>query len=151
MRRKMIRLAVVLAAVFVLMVVALAAMAQTTPETAGAGETGELADAIVTLGWMVTLVPVLKKVTERLVNWFAFLKGDLITLASVIVGWGVAYLFSLDPSTAIAEAIGRPLIPLPQLVLYLISGVFLAIGAGYLADREELKFGTLGGAQNTLT
>jgi hypothetical protein len=76
------------------------------------------------------------------VKWFAFLKGDLITLASVLVGWVLAWLFAIDPTTAIATAIGKPLaVDLPDIALYLISGVVIAFAAGYLADREEARTG----------
>lgn len=130
-----------------LTLIALPALAQ---DATGSGEGDQLHDAIVTLAWMGSLSLVLKKVVERLISWFSFLKGDLITLAAILVGWGTAYVFALDPSTAIAEAVGKPLINVPggNITLYLISGVLLAFAAGYLADREELKYGAVAGSQN---
>lgn len=117
------------------------------PEAIGAGTGDELVDAFLNLGWMITLVPVLNKITERLVKWFSFLKGDLITAAAVAIGWALSWYFSLDPSTAIAEAVGVPGKNLGDWANYLISGVLIAIAAGKMADREELKYGQLGGAQ----
>lgn len=85
-----------------------------------------------------------KKITERLVKWLPFLKGDLIGLASVLVGWGLAFLFpGIDPSVAINTAVGTPLADLPAWALRLIAGVFIAIAAGAFADREEAKLGVI--------
>lgn len=125
-------------------------VAEAVTDTAGAGNGNELGDAIVTLLGFSGLSFLLKKIVERLIKWFDFLQGDLITVAAVLVGWLLAFLFSIDPSTAIAEAVGRPLINLPDVALYLIAGFLLAIAAGYLADREELKYGSISGAQSIL-
>lgn len=85
-----------------------------------------------------------KKITERLVKWFAFLKGDLISLASVLVGWGLAFLFpGIDPSDAINQAVGTPLADLPDWAIRLIAGVLIAIAAGAFADREEARLGAV--------
>lgn len=117
------------------------------PEAIGVGTGNELTDAFLNLGWMITLVPVLNKITERLVSWFSFLKGDIITAVSVAVGSALAWYFSLDPSTAIAEAVGVPGKNLGDWANYLISGFLIAIAAGKMADREELKYGQMAGAQ----
>lgn len=158
MRRFVVLL--VLAATFMFMALAAQAVvdepavdpaAEAVTDTAGAGNGNELGDAIVTILGFSGLSFLLKKIVERLIKWFGFLKGDLITLAAVLVGWLLSYLFAIDPSTAIAEAVGRPLIEgIPQVALYLISGFLLAIAAGYLADREELKYGSMAGAQSKL-
>jgi hypothetical protein len=101
-------------------------------------------EALVTIVGVAGLAIVDKKITERLVKWFAFLKGDLITLASVLVGWVLAWLFAIDPTSAIATAIGKPLaVDLPEIALYLISGFVVAFAAGYLADREEARTGAI--------
>lgn len=97
-------------------------------------------EALVSIVGVAGLALVNKKVVERLVKWFSFLKGDLISLASVLVGWGLAWLFSIDPTTAVAEFIGTPIRVIPLWALFLISGAIIALAAGYLADREELRF-----------
>lgn len=85
-----------------------------------------------------------KKITERLVKWFNFLKGDLISLASVLVGWGLAFLFpAIDPTGAINAAVGSPLADLPGWALRLVAGILIAIAAGAFADREEAKTGAV--------
>lgn len=85
-----------------------------------------------------------KKLTERLVKWFTFLKGDLISLASVVVGWGLAFLFpGIDPSSAINAAVGSPLADLPSWALRLAAGILIAIAAGAFADREEARTGAV--------
>lgn len=99
-------------------------------------------EALVSIAGITGLAFVNKKVVERLVKWLAFLKGDLITLASVLVGWGLAWLFSIDPTSAVAEFIGTPIRVIPIWGLYLIAGFIIAFAAGYLADREELRFRT---------
>lgn len=154
MRRPIVLLLLV-AAFMSLALAAVAEVVETTDDnaenvitTTGSGAGNQLGDAILTLVGFAGLTPVLKKTVERLVKWFSFLKGDLITGAAILVGWLLAFLFSIDPSTAIAQAVGREIIDLPQALLYLISGILLALAAGYLADREELKYGSLGGAQN---
>lgn len=99
-------------------------------------------EALVTIVGVAGLAVVDKKVTERLVKWFSFLTGELITLAAILVGWVLAWLFAIDPTSAIATAIGKPIaVDLPEIVLYLISGVVIAFVAGYLADREEARTG----------
>lgn len=98
---------------------------------------------IAAIGGLAILVVVNKKITERLVKWFAFLQGDLITAASILVGWGLAWLFQVDPANAIAEAVGKPLRPIAEVWLYLIAGVVMSFGAGYLTDREEIRFGAV--------
>lgn len=85
-----------------------------------------------------------KKITERLVKWFSFLKADLITLASVIVGWGLAFLFpAIDPTEAINAAVGSPLADLPDWATRLAAGIFIALAAGAFADREEARTGAV--------
>lgn len=85
-----------------------------------------------------------KKITERLVKWIVALKGDLITLASVLVGWGLAFLFpAVDPTEAINAAVGSPIANLPDWGVRLITGVFIAMAAGYLTDREEARTGAV--------
>lgn len=85
-----------------------------------------------------------KKITERLVKWFTFLQGDLISLASVLVGWGLAFLFpAIDPSEAIGTAIGSPLVDLPSWGVRLVAGILIAIAAGAFADREEARTGAV--------
>lgn len=91
---------------------------------------------------VATLGALNKKIVERLVKWFTSLTGDLITLASVLVGWGLAFLFpGIDPTEAINAAVGSPLADLPFWATRLITGVLVAIAAGYLADREEARTG----------
>lgn len=97
-------------------------------------------EALVSIAGIAGLAFINKKVVERLVKWFGFLKGDLITLASVLAGWGMAWLFSINPTTAVAEFIGTPIRDLPIWASYLIAGFVIAFAAGYLADREELRF-----------
>lgn len=85
-----------------------------------------------------------KKITERLVKWFAFIKGDLISLASVVVGWGLAFLFpGINPADAINTAVGSPIADLPNWATRLIVGILVAIAAGAFADREEAKTGAV--------
>jgi len=99
-------------------------------------------DAFVSIVGVAALALIDKKVTERLVKWFSFLTGDLITLASVAVGTGLAWLFpGIDPIATINAAVGSPIRDLPPIVVDIILGFIIAFGAGYLADREELRFG----------
>ena len=101
-------------------------------------------EALLSIVGVAALGLVDKKITERLVKWFSFLKGDLITLASVLVGWVLAWLFAIDPTSAIATAVGKPIaVELPEIALYLIAGVVIAFAAGEFADRVEARTGAV--------
>lgn len=101
-------------------------------------------EAIVSIVGLVALAAINKKVTERLVKWFSFLKGDWITVASIAVGTGLAWLFpGVDPIETINAAVGSPIRDLPDLVVDVILGGFIAFGAGYLTDREEARTGAV--------
>jgi hypothetical protein len=101
-------------------------------------------EALVSIVGIAALAAVDKKVTERLVKWFSFLKGDLITLASIVVGFGLATLFpGINPTDAINAAVGSPIADLPDVVTDLITGFIIAFAAGYLTDREEARTGAV--------
>lgn len=93
---------------------------------------------------VVALAAVDKKLTERFVKWFSFLKGDLITVASIVIGTGLAWLFpGIDPIETINAAVGSPIRDLPAIVVDVILGAIIAFGAGYLTDREEARTGAV--------
>lgn len=109
-------------------------------------------DAFVQIVGVAALALVDKKVVERLVKWFSFLTGDLVSLAAVLVGTGLAWLFpGIDPIATINATVGSPIRDLPPFAIDLILGVIIALGAGYLSDREELKFGVSQEAGESLT
>lgn len=109
-------------------------------------------DAFVQIVGVTALAFLTKKVVERLVKWFSFLQGDLITLAGVAVGTGLAWLFpGIDPIATINAAVGSPIRDLPDFVVDVILGVIIAMAAGYLADREELRFGVSQAAGESVT
>lgn len=90
------------------------------------------------LGFVAGLSVFLKKAMERIIE-VTKITGNAITLVAIVVGIGLAAYFQLDPTAAISETIGKSPWPLPSWVGFIASGIWIALNAGYLADKEAQK------------
>lgn len=137
------RLFLLLTFVFLIMLIALPALAQTVADP-GVVSAAAVVAIIHFLGQPV------KQVVDRLRKWIGKnaaggwrLNGPWVTGVAILAGTGISFLFSLRVLAAVnglvSTAVGTQisLRALPEVFEYLAAGVWMALRAGYLADQEQ--------------
>jgi hypothetical protein len=86
----------------------------------------------------VAVVAVLGVTTQKVVEFIRTLvafSGNVTRLIAWVVGTVFAFSFSLDAASHVSALVGAPIRDFPDIVDYLIAGLFIAAASGYAADR----------------
>lgn len=76
---------------------------------------------------------VVQKFVERVRARFPRLDGELVTLASVLIGTGIAWGWDLRAASELIPALGGT-VTIPVAFDYIVTGGAIGAGAGFLAD-----------------